>query len=396
MKLLPACLILLSGCTALSLPPPLPAPAGYVFVEFDREGIVEFEARGLADRARHRALTIDDPVRIASVSKLAVALGVLRLVEADTLDLDRDVSDWLGWKLRNPAFPDRPISLRMLMSHRSGLRDAVDYAIPLGSGLQSTLSNPLAFDRSHPPGEYFTYSNLNFPVVATVMEAATGERFDLLMRALVLDPLGLDACFNWPTCSDAAVARAVVLYGADGKAVRDDLGGQRPLCPVVPDGAGGCDWQAYRPGANGALFSPQGGLRISARDLAAIGRLLLNKGRHEGRQFLSEASMRALGEGHWRFDGANGDSENGFYCGYGLALQLLSRCPPADDLFGDGAAWQGHAGEAYGVRSGVWIDAERGVGVAFFATGIAERPPRGRSSYTQAEEWLARRIERKR
>jgi CubicO group peptidase (beta-lactamase class C family) len=395
MKFLPACLLLLSGCTAISRPPP-PPPATYAFVKFDGEGIVESEARGLADRARQRALTIDDPARIASVSKLAVALGVLRLVEAGTLDLDRDLSDWLGWKLRNPAVPDRPISLRALLSHRSGLRDAVDYAVPLGSALRSTLSNPLAFDTSHPPGDYFTYSNLNFPVVATVMEAATGERFDLLMRALVLDPLGLDACFNWPTCSDAAVARAVVLYGADGKAVRDDLGGHRPLCPVVPDGAGGCDWQAYRPGANGALFSPQGGLRISARDLATIGRLLLNKGRHEGRQFLGEASMRALSEGHWRFDGSNGDSEKGFYCGYGLALQLLSRCPPADDLFGDGAAWSGHAGEAYGLRSGVWIDAERGVGVAFFATGIAEQPPRGRSSYTQAEEWLARRIGGKR
>ena len=47
---------------------------------------------------------------------------------------------------------------------------------------------------------------------------ATGERFDLLMKRLVMDPMGLSACFNWPTCSDATVGRAVVLT-QDGKRI---------------------------------------------------------------------------------------------------------------------------------------------------------------------------------
>ena len=64
----------------------------------------------------------------------------MRLVEQGRLDLDRDVSDYLGWSLRNPAFPDRPITLRLLLSHRSSLRDGVDYAIPLGTTLQSVLA----------------------------------------------------------------------------------------------------------------------------------------------------------------------------------------------------------------------------------------------------------------
>ncbi|WP_163360631.1 serine hydrolase domain-containing protein, partial [Klebsiella aerogenes] len=78
---------------------------------------------GLADISASRPVTADDPVRIASISKLVVAIGVMRLVEQGRLDLDADVSRWLGWKLRNPAFPDAPISLRLLLSHRSSLTD---------------------------------------------------------------------------------------------------------------------------------------------------------------------------------------------------------------------------------------------------------------------------------
>src|SRR3546814_11559538 len=112
------------------------------------------------------------------------------------------------------------------------------------------------------------------------MESATGERFDRLMGQLVLDPLGLDACFNWTTCSDGAIDRAVVLYDTDDSVLRDDLGGEWPDCPVVPAADGSCDLGGYKRGTKGALFSPHGGLRISASELAQVGRFLHNPGHH--------------------------------------------------------------------------------------------------------------------
>lgn len=383
--------LLLAGCATVA--GERASRAAYAWAAFDRAGLAASGASGLADRARRRRLTIDSPARVASVSKLVVALGVMRLVEAGKLDLDRDVSDYLGWRLRNPAFPDAPITLRLLLSHRSSLRDGVDYAIPLGGTLAAALADPRAFDPAHPPGAFFHYTNLNFPVVATVMEKVTGERFDRLMQQLVLGPLGLDACFNWTTCGDGAVARATVLYGA---VLRDDLGGSRPGCPVVPAADGSCDLAGYRPGDNGALFSPQGGLRISARDLATVGRVLIDRGRHNGAQFLSEASIDAMTAPQWRFDGSNGDSEDGFYCAYGLAVQSLPNAAAGcrDDLTGRGTALVGHAGDAYGVRSGLWIDPARGVGIAYFAADNGDDPPKGRSAYRAIEERLARRLPR--
>jgi CubicO group peptidase (beta-lactamase class C family) len=391
-SLLVLAVALLTACTTVqpAAPPPLVA---YAWATFDSTDITDSGASGLADRARGRALTIDDPVRVASVSKLAVALGVMRLVEEGRLDLDRDVSDYLGWPLRNPAFPDQPITLRLLLSHTSSLRDGVDYAVPLGTLLRHVIGNPQAFDAEHPPGTYFRYSNLNFPVVASIMEHSTGERFDRLMARLVLQSLELDACFNWTTCSDAAVARAVVLYQPDGSVIRDDLGGRRPDCLVlVPEGRA-CDLDTYVLGSNGALFSPQGGLRVSVRDLAAIGRLVLNGGWHGGRRFITYRSLREMFTPQWRFDGSNGDTDSGFYCAYGLAVQLLPNRQDGcrDDLFG-GREMFGHAGDAYGVRSGIWVDTERGIGIAFFATNNGDDPPRGRTAYRAVEEYLAAKL----
>ncbi|MEA3035483.1 MAG: hypothetical protein QOH04_1245 [Sphingomonadales bacterium] len=393
-RLLLALALIVSGCATVPRAPP-PAAANYAWATFDARGIERSGASGLADRASGRALTIDDPVRIASITKLHVALGVMRLVEQGKLDLDRDVSDYLGWRLRNPAFPDAPITLRLLLSHRSSLTDGIDYALPVDTNVERAVADPKAWDAAHAPGTFFRYTNLNFPVIATVMERATGERFDRLMQRLVLTPLGLEACFNWTTCSDATVARAVVLYAPDGKTVKDDLERRRPACPVVAAADGGCDWETVPNGTNGALFSPQGGLRISVRDLARVGAMLLRDGRlPDGTMFLRPESLAEMRKLHWRFDGANGETEQDFYCGYGLATQLLAQCPPGDDPFGNGRPRIGHAGDAYGLRSGLWIDRATGRGIAYFATGLGDDPPRGRSAYRAIEEWLAAKLGR--
>ena len=385
-------LLSLAACASVlrsDSPPPEASPVAQAGVAFDRNGERGSFADGLADPETGRAITPDDPVRVASISKLVVAIGVMRLVEQGKLDLDSDVSARLGWKLRNPAFPDQPITLRMLLSHTSSVRDLEDqYAIPLGGSVRAVMAQPSSWDAEHGPGDgYFAYSNLNFPIVASIVELATGERFDRWIRREVLEPMKLDACFNWATCSEATVARAVVLTQA-GEAVRDDLGGKRPDCPVlVPEGEP-CDLSRWRLGENGALFAPQGGLRISAHGLARIGQMLLNGGVLDGTRILSPRSVETLVAPMWQFNGRNGDTDQGFYCSYGLATQQIPTptlgCD--DDPAGDGATRVGHAGDAYGLRSGLWIDRARGTGVAYFVTGLSDDPPRGNSAYRASEE----------
>ena len=186
----------------------------------------------------------------------------------------------------------------------------------------------------------------------------------------------------------------MVLYRADGSVARDDLQGLLPACPVVVAEGLACDLARYVPGWNGALFSPQGGLRISMRDLARVGQMLARG----GRGFLSPRSFATLTIPEWRFTGTNGVGENGapdgFFCTYGLGLQRIGSGGAGchDDPFGDGVPRFGHPGEAYGLRSGLWVDAVTGRGVAFFTTAVADDAPKGTSAFTAAEEAVLARV----
>ena len=162
-------------------------PVARVRVSFDRHGETSVHTEGLADIGAQRALSADDPARIASISKLVTTIGAMRLVEAGQLNLDADVSGLLGFSLRNPAFPQVPITLRMLLSHTSSLTDRAGYwNVPLGQDIRSITGKPEAWDSQHAPGTYFRYTNLNFPLVAMAQEWPRRCRLSAIVSARCL------------------------------------------------------------------------------------------------------------------------------------------------------------------------------------------------------------------
>lgn len=366
-RLIAALAFIAAPATAQETPPP-----ASVVVAFDEAAARPLIIEGLANKEAGRAVEANDPVRIASISKLIMALAALRLMDEGKLDLERDVSDYLGWTLRSPHDPDTKVTLLHLLSHRAGLSDAAGYIIPLGESLEARLADPQAWRKTRPLGDMdFEYANLGSPLVATALEAASGERYDRLVERLVFAPLGVKACLNWVGCGAEMQARAVTLYRHTGEVARDD---PRDLaCPIpVADGQP-CSLEGYVPGTNASVFSPQGGVRIGMMDLAKIGQALL---RFDGRDgFLSNkaqvlwfATMNAVAHHLPR-------GENDF-CAYGLGVYALVERPPChDDLFRDGGERIGHGGEAYGLRSGLWLSYDTMTGIAYFTTEVP--PPTG-------------------
>src|SRR5690606_19558799 len=111
--------------------------------------------------------------RVASVSKLVTALGAMKLVEQNRLALDADIGDVLGYRLRNPHFPDHPITLRMLLSHTSSLRDDGGFKWEPGVDLREVLlpdgkhyGKGAMWSKTAAPGRFFEYVNFNSGLVA--------------------------------------------------------------------------------------------------------------------------------------------------------------------------------------------------------------------------------------
>jgi len=337
--------------------------------------------------------------RVASISKLVTALGVMKLVEDGKLDLDADVSVWLGYALRNPHFPDAVITLRLLMSHTSSLRDAAGYnftytlplrEVLLPGGAQYGVGAAWAAD--HGPG-YFSYVNLNWGVIGTIMERATGERFDRLMQRLILAPLGMHGGFDPTEFSSEDLANLATLYRkrieVDGKEVwrpagpwvaqTDDYSGAAPAPRAGAD---------YVIGTNGTVFGPQGSLRASAEDLGKIMLMLMQRGRYGERLILQPASIATMFAPQWRIDGSGGNGENyrGFFNAWGLGIQHvldISGAGWGDRQVADGSfAGKGHTGDAWGLTSAFTLDFAQKDGMIFLVGGPGFDPETRRGLYS--------------
>jgi CubicO group peptidase (beta-lactamase class C family) len=336
----------------------------------------------------YRSIDNDDPAnnlavdeysmfRIASISKLVAAVGIMQQVEAGSIDLDEDVSTYLGFTLRNPNFPDVPITCRHLMSHTSSIRDEPTYTLPIdvplsaaftpGSGYYSGQrwadDDPLV-DTS--PGRYFTYANLNYGVLATVLERVTGELFATYMNDHVLDPMGIDGGYVPALFSQWEIDNVGVLYrrsGQEWEAQVDDYQG------VVPDPPAGFD--VYVPGFNATWQSPQGGLRISTWDLAKVMKMFIGEGAYLGTQILEPETVELMFTPYWTYDPAlgNGDTYYDLMMSYGLGPHIMTNTA-GDRILADWDIYMsGHLGEAYGLWSGFMFDDETGDGFIYYVTG---------------------------
>lgn len=81
-------------------------------------------------------VTADTAFQVGSISKMVACIGLLQLMDDKGVSLDDELGDVLGYEVRNPYYPEVPVTLRQLMTHTASLRDASDYDDALeGEGL---------------------------------------------------------------------------------------------------------------------------------------------------------------------------------------------------------------------------------------------------------------------
>ncbi len=333
------------------------------------EGISYSGGFGIRDVARNLPVNDSTIYRIASISKMITAIALLQLYDRGQIDLDADISNYLGYTLRSPHFPNDVVTARKVVSHTASLRDGSGYdgflsgtfsqnpppdlrALLLPGGTYYT--SDMWSSSKRPNTDYFQYSNVNFGLIGTLIEKISGKRFDVFCRENIFMPLGLDASFNIQDL--AGFNNLAVLYRKNGGqwvAQTYNFGGVKP----PPR-----DLSSYVIGTNGVIFGPQGALRISTNDLSKILTMLMNNGVYGGTRILSDTTAARIRQMNWTFTGSNGNNYYGIFNSYSYGLSKTSELLPNQTLYG-------HPGEAYGLISDAYFSFDNRFGIVFATNG---------------------------
>nr|WP_294937306.1 serine hydrolase domain-containing protein [uncultured Flavobacterium sp.] len=153
---------------------------------------------GYAYKEKDDKITADKPIHIASVSKMLTAVCVLKLAEDGKIVLEDPVQAYL------PTFPHEKTTVRMLLNHRSGLRNYAYFTDDKGVwDKKQTLTNedvlnllatkPIGLESQ--PGTRFGYCNTNYALLALIIEKTTGKKYAQVMKEMIFEPLGMRNTF---------------------------------------------------------------------------------------------------------------------------------------------------------------------------------------------------------
>lgn len=301
--------------------------------------IIYANSFGLKNIETKAPLSNTDIFRIASISKSFSATSIMQLIEAGKLSLDDDFSDLVGFKIRNPKFPDTIITLKMIMSHTSSINDSQGY-FTLDAINPSKNPDWAKCYSDYAPGSGYDYCNLNYNMVGTVIEKLSGERFDNYVKNHILNPLGLYAGYNVDSL-DASRFASLHEYNATTKTFKPSPAAYNPRREEIRN---------YTIGYTTPIFSPTGGMKISATDLAKYMSMHMNMGKYKGRRIISKKSAKLM-------QTKIADEE-----GYALALTNL------DDLI-PGKKMVGHTGSAYGLYSAMFFHPKEKFGIVVITNG---------------------------
>ena len=284
-------------------------------------------------------LTDDCIFRIASISKSFSATSIMQLVEAKKLSLEDDASDLIGFPLRNPKFPDKVITLKMLLSHRSSINDSQGY-FSLDSINPATNPDYAKCYNNYAPGTGYMYCNLNYNMTGAIIEKYSGERFDQYVKHHVLDPLDIYGGY----CVDSLDKnRFATIYEFNKETAKftNSPNAYAPRSKEIAD---------YEMGKTTPIFSPTGGMKISATDLAKYMMMHMNLGKANGKRIISKRSARQM-------QTPLSSDEN-----YGLAILKT-------DKLIEGKTLTGHTGSAYGLYSTMFFEPNEKFGIVVISNG---------------------------
>jgi CubicO group peptidase (beta-lactamase class C family) len=305
--------------------------------------IASLEAVGFQDLETKKPMRTDTIFQIMSMTKPFTATGIMILMEEGRLSLtdpvEKHLPEFAGQMMVagrsaegtvSLKKPSRPITIRDLMTHTSGMPGGLPTGLSdLYRKFDKTLAEAVAVYSQQPlqfePDTEWRYSNMGMATLGRIIEVVSGQPYERFIAARIFEPLGMkDSFFFLPRDRWDRLASVYTFTG--GKLVKTTA-------------------DIYRKGAKYPM--PEGGIYSTATDLAAFYQMMLNKGTYKGRRILSKASVEVMTLVH------TGSLKAGFApgVGYGLGWSVVREPLGTLRLNSIGTFSHGGAYRTYG-----WVD----------------------------------------
>jgi len=299
---------------------------------------------GSADVEARRSVNTDTKFRVASLAKLTTMICAMKLVDDGLIDLDTDISIYLGYEVVNTNYPGTAITTRMLMQHTSSIFDSGAFQVSRDRNSSESLRHLLERGgsfRHFEPGTSFNYTNFGYSVIGAVCENVSGKSLDTLAREVLFEPLDIDASYVPGNMRDKANIAGI--YN-ENHVLTHSVEAQLEI------------GQSSTLGHD--LHLAQGNLTISAIDYARILAMLGNGGALRDVRILSQEAIREI--------------HNVNVSGASYEQGLATRFSFGDVIPGMGFFW--HTGSAYGLYAQYIYSSDSNRGVVVVTTGA--RPDR--------------------
>lgn len=297
------------------------------------DNVVWSNGYGLYDIEHDKEASENTIYAVASISKTVTATALMQLYDQDLFDLDDDINDYLNFSIRNPNYPEDPITFRMLLSHRSSLAEdpwqlhkeypgdcpipfypfLKEYLVPGGSEYSPEIWADCR------PGDEFYYANMGYAIIGYLVEEITDQPFDQYCKDNIFLPLDMpNTSFRFA-----------------------DIDKENLAVPYIY-----CFWE-YEPYMHaGDVDYPSGCLRTSVLELSHFLIAHMNGGVYNSIRILEEDTVNEMHSPQFQNDSQ-----------YGLGWQI------EEDRFGK--TFIGHIGSNIGVSTGVKIRLSDDVAITY-------------------------------
>lgn len=227
---------------------------------------------GWADLKNKVKMKPDNKLRVASLSKVAIAMSAMSMTDIGWVSLDEDISTYIGRKVRNPYYGSTPVTLRAMLTHTSSLQEITEYSSAL-----SLLANSKSYRRGKPGSpEMWSYSNIASGCAGAVLECASDMTLVDFTDKYYFASLGIDASYYPKNLADTSLIANLYSGSNLVRDVKTQLN----------------RFYTETPGGNSKLY--YGGLVISAKDYARLMCILINDGSYHGVAYMTPGAAEEM------------------------------------------------------------------------------------------------------